>query len=75
MSFTVDTQPMARQIESVSQKVQGTTAAVVGMRAAVIAAEEEAAEHVCNNVNRGFYAPSSAQENCLLMLQPAGSDV
>ena len=56
MSFTVDTQPMARQIESVSQKVQGTTAAVVGMRAAVIAAEEEAAEHVCNNVNRGFYA-------------------
>ena len=55
MSFTVDTQPMAREIESVSQKVKGTTAAIVGMRAAVIAAEAEAADHVCNNVNLGFY--------------------
>lgn len=56
MSFTVDTQPMAREIESVSHNIKGTTAAVVGMRAAVIAAEAEAADHVCNNVNRGFYA-------------------
>ncbi|MBR5595148.1 MAG: hypothetical protein IKW47_02510 [Alistipes sp.] len=55
MSFTVDTQPMAREIESVSQKVKGTTNAIVGMRAAVVAAEAEAADHVCNNVNRGFY--------------------
>lgn len=55
MSFTVDTQPMAREIESVSQKVKGTTTAIVGMRAAIIAAEAEAADHVCTNVNRGFY--------------------
>ncbi len=52
----VDTQPMARELESVSQKINGTTAAVVGMRAAVIKAETEAADHVCTNVNRGFYA-------------------
>lgn len=56
MNFTVDTKPMAREIESVSQKVQGTTAAVIGMRAAVVQAEAEAADHVCKNVNLGFYA-------------------
>ena len=42
MSFTVDTHPMAQEIESVSQKVKGTTAAVVGMQTAVVAAEAEA---------------------------------
>ena len=55
MNFTVDTTPMAREIESVSHKVNGTTAAVVGMRAAVIKAEADAADLVCANVNRGFY--------------------
>ncbi len=52
----VDTQPMASEINSVSKHVAGTTTAVVGMRAAVIQAEEQAAEHVCQNVNRGFYS-------------------
>ena len=52
----VDTKPMARELESVSRKVNGTTAAVVAMRAAVVKAEADAAEHVCQNVNRGFYA-------------------
>ena len=51
----VDTQPMAREIDSVSNHIKGTTAAVVGMQAAVIRAEEEASNHVCENVNRGFY--------------------
>ena len=51
----VDTEPMAREITSVSNHIKGTTAAVVGMRAAVIQAEEEASDHVCENVNRGFY--------------------
>lgn len=51
----VDTQPMAREIDSVSNHIKGTTAAVVGMQAAVIKAEEEASNHVCENVNRGFY--------------------
>ena len=52
---------MAREIESVSQRINGTTAAVVGMRAAVIQAEQEAADHVCANVNRGFYTLIQSQ--------------
>lgn len=52
----VDTRPMANEIESVSRSVNSTTTAVVAMRAAVVLAEKEAADHVCNNVNRGFYA-------------------
>ena len=51
----VDTEPMAQEINSVSNHIKGTTAAVVGMQAAVIRAEEEASDHVCENVNRGFY--------------------
>ncbi|MDE5635881.1 MAG: hypothetical protein K2I52_06210 [Muribaculaceae bacterium] len=51
----VDTLPMARSINSVTHHINGTTAAVVGMKAAVIDAETRAAEHVCANVNRGFY--------------------
>lgn len=52
----VDTKPMAQEIDSVSRHIQNTTAAVVGMQAAVIQAEKEASDHVCENVNRGFYA-------------------
>ncbi len=52
----VDTEPMAREISHVSHHIQGTTAAVVGMKAAILQAEEEAANLVCENVNRGFYA-------------------
>ena len=52
----VDTKPMANEINSVSTHIKGTTAAVVSMKMAVIAAEQEAADHVCDNVNKGFYA-------------------
>jgi len=51
----IDTNPMAREINSVSNHVKGTTAAVVAMRAAVIKAEGDAADHVCDKVNKGFY--------------------
>jgi hypothetical protein len=54
--FTVDTKPMAEEIKSVSRHVNGTTGAVVAMQTAVVIAEERAAEHVCNNVNKGFYS-------------------
>jgi hypothetical protein len=54
--YTVDTQPMADEMSSVSRHVNVTTGAVVAMQAAVIAAEEQAAEHVCANVNKGFYS-------------------
>lgn len=46
---------MAQRLGEVSRRVDGTTAAVVAMKAAVIAAETEGADHVCKQVNRGFY--------------------
>ncbi len=51
----IDTNPMANEMRSVSRNIQGTTAAIVGMKAAVIKAEQNAADHVCRNVNKGFY--------------------
>lgn len=55
-NYTVDTKPMADEMRSVSRHVNATTGAVVAMQAAVIIAEEKAADHVCNNVNKGFYS-------------------
>lgn len=52
----VDTEPMARSIDSVSHQIDKTTVAVVGMQTAVILAEKKAADHVCDNVNRGFHS-------------------
>lgn len=60
-NYTVDTRPMADSIDSVSQRVNGTTAAVVTMQAAVIAAEKEGSDKVCKNVNRGFYSLMRSQ--------------
>lgn len=58
---TIDTEPMAKELRSISNHVNGTTAAVVGMQAAVIRANEEAADRVCDDVNRGFHALMSSQ--------------
>jgi hypothetical protein len=55
-TYTVDTNPMAAEISSVSNNVNRTTGAVIAMQAAVIAVEEKAADFVCENVNRGFYS-------------------
>lgn len=52
---TVDTTPMADELKSVGRRVELTTAAVVSMQTAVIAAEKKAADDVCSNVNRGFH--------------------
>ena len=54
-NYTVDTNPMAQEIGSVSNHIKGTTTAVVAMQTAVILAEEKAANHVCTNVNKGFF--------------------
>ena len=59
--FTVDTTPMASEMQSVSHGVNRATGAVVAMQAAVIAAEQEAADHVCENVNKGFYSMMHSQ--------------
>lgn len=55
-NYTVDTQPMAEEIRSVSHHVNATTTAVVAMQAAVINAEDRATDLICNNVNTGFYS-------------------
>ena len=55
-NYTVDTKPMADEMRSVSRHVNATTGAVIAMQTAVIIAEEKAADHVCNNVNKGFYS-------------------
>jgi len=55
-NYHIDTQPLAEEMGNVSKNVNLTTGAVVAMQAAVIAAEERASDHVCDNVNRGFYS-------------------
>jgi hypothetical protein len=55
-NYTVDTNPMAQEMSSVSRHVRETTGAVVAMQTAVVLAEERAADHVCKNVNNGFYS-------------------
>ena len=60
-NFTVDTSPMASEIRSVSTNVNVVSGAVVAMQAAVIAAEKEGTDHVCENVNRGFYSLMHSQ--------------
>lgn len=59
--FNVDTSPMADKISEVSKKVNGTTGAVVAMKTAVLAAGDKGAEHVCKNVNKGFYSLMRSQ--------------
>jgi len=51
----LDTNPMAAEIGTVSNHVKVTTTAVVAMQTAVVIAEAKAADHVCDNVNKGFY--------------------
>lgn len=58
---SVDTTPMAAELQSVSNHVKGTTAAVVTMQSAVIAAEKNSANKVCSNVNRGFFTLVQSQ--------------
>lgn len=60
-NYTVDTQPMAAEIGSVSRHVKATATAVVAMQAAVVLAEEKAATHICENANKGFYAMMRSQ--------------
>lgn len=60
-NFTVDTTPMADEINQVSGHVDAVTGAVVAMQAAVIEAERESADNVCSSVNRGFYSMMHSQ--------------
>ncbi len=55
IDILVDTEPMAKEISNVSNHVEGTTAAVVSMKMAVLKAENEGTKHICNRVNKGFF--------------------
>lgn len=55
-SFTVDTREMADGLYSVAPHVDGVTGAMISMQTAVIMAEQQAAENICANVNRGFFS-------------------
>lgn len=61
ISCSVDTKPMAEELHSVSNHVKGTTVAVTTMQSAVIAAENNSANKVCSNVNRGFFTMMCSQ--------------
>lgn len=60
-NFVVDTDPMANSVDGVSDHLTATTAAVVAMQTAVIAAEKKSADKVCKNVDRGFYSLMQSQ--------------
>lgn len=53
--ITIDTSELAREIDSVSSKVDQATTAVNTMNAAIVLAEKNAADKVCADVNQGFY--------------------
>ena len=53
--FVVNTLPMAESVDNVSNHITATTAAVVAMQSAVIAAEKKSADKICENVDNGFY--------------------
>jgi len=52
---------MANELKKVSSHVNQTTAAVVTMEGAVVAAEVEGSKKVCTNVNRGFFSLIQSQ--------------
>lgn len=59
--FNVSTRPMANELSSVSNNVNKVSGAVVAMQAAVIAAEKDSADLICQNVNKGFYTMMHSQ--------------
>lgn len=59
--FTVDTSEMADSVGGVTGHVDGTTAAVVAMGAAVVAAEKSATDEICANVTKGFHSLMRSQ--------------
>jgi hypothetical protein len=53
--FDVDTTPMAHSVDSTRGHLNGVTAAVTAMQAAVIASEHQASKTICENVDNGFF--------------------
>lgn len=51
----LDTAPMAQSIDTVSNHVVATTAAVAAMQTAIIATQKKTSDEICENVDRGFF--------------------
>lgn len=60
-NITVDTSPMANSLDNVNSNVKGVTASVVAMETAVVIAQQKASEHICKNVDSGFFILMKSQ--------------
>ncbi|MBP3884562.1 MAG: hypothetical protein J6D54_06455 [Olsenella sp.] len=54
-SYTVDTDPLAHQMDRVTKDVEVVGGAVTAMQLAVIASEQEASDAICKSLDDGFY--------------------
>ena len=59
--ITVDTSPMANSLDYVNSNVKDVTASVVAMESAVVVAQQEASNHICKNVDAGFFILMKSQ--------------
>lgn len=59
--MVIDTQDMARSLDTVNLSVNGVTTSVVAMQSAVVAQEEESSRLVCKNVDNGFFMLMKSQ--------------
>lgn len=59
--ITVDTSPMANSLDHVNSNVRDVTASVVAMESAVVIAQQEASNHICKNVDTGFFILMKSQ--------------
>lgn len=59
--ITVDTSPMANSLDYVNSDVRNVTASVVAMESAVVLAQQEASNKICQNVDMGFYVLMKSQ--------------
>ena len=60
-NITVDTQPMANSLDHVNSNVRNVTSSVVAMQTAVVVAQQKASEHICKNVDTGFFVLMKSQ--------------
>lgn len=59
--ITVDTSPMANTLDHVNSNVRDVTKSVIAMESAVVIAQQKASEHICNNVDTGFFVLMKSQ--------------
>ena len=60
-NITVDTRDMAQSLNIVNSNVQSVTNSVIAMESAVVIAQQRASEHICENVDSGFFILMKSQ--------------